>query len=142
MMKNLIIPALLALAMPAAALPPAEAEHPETVEPVEGACLVLERTNHDFGDIARRGGEVTAEFRFRNAGTAPLVLTRLTTTCSCLKSEYPKRPVPAGGTGTITLRYEPAKAEPGTFHRAVQVYSNSADGREILTIQGHSVDAR
>lgn len=106
----------------------------------EGARLRLERTDHDFGDIARRGGEVTAVFRFRNEGTAPLVLLRVTTTCSCLKSSYSKRPVPPGGEGEIVLTYEPHKADPGTFHKVVQVLSNSSAGREIITIRGNSLD--
>ncbi len=106
----------------------------------EGARLRLERTDHDFGDIARRGGEVTAVFRFRNEGTAPLVLLRVTTTCSCLKSCYSKRPVPPGGEGEIVLTYEPHKADPGTFHKVVQVLSNSSAGREIITIRGNSLD--
>lgn len=106
----------------------------------EGACLRLERTDHDFGDIARRGGEVTAVFRFCNEGTAPLVLLRVTTTCSCLKSSYSKRPVPPGGEGEIILTYEPHKADPGTFHKVVQVLSNSSAGREIITIRGNSLD--
>lgn len=106
----------------------------------EGARIRLERTEHDFGDIARRGGEVTAVFRFRNEGTAPLVLLRVTTTCSCLKSRYSKQPVPPGGEGEIVLTYEPHKADPGTFHKVVQVLSNSASGREIITIRGNSLD--
>lgn len=106
----------------------------------DGALLRLERTEHDFGDIARRGGSVTAEFRFRNEGAAPLVLLRVTVTCSCLKCHYSKRPVPPGGEGTITLTYEPHKADPGTFHKVVQVLSNSSAGREIITIRGNSLD--
>lgn len=106
----------------------------------DGALLCLERTDHDFGDIARRGGAVTAEFRFRNEGTAPLVLLRVTTTCSCLKSRYAKRPVSPGEEGTIVLIYEPYKADPGTFHKVVQVLSNSSAGREIITIRGNSLD--
>jgi len=106
----------------------------------EGAHLLLERTDHDFGDIARRGGEVTTVVRFRNDGTAPLVLTRVTTTCTCLKVDYSKRPVPANGSGEIRLTYQPLKADPGTFNKVVQVLSNSSSGREIITIRGNSLE--
>lgn len=105
-----------------------------------GAQIRLERTDHDFGDITRHGGEVSTTILFRNVGSEPLVLTRLTTTCSCLKCDYPKRPVPVDGQGEIRLTYQPLKAEPGTFHKVVHVFSNSVSGREIITIRGNSLD--
>lgn len=106
------------------------------------ARLVLERVEHNFGTIDRRGGKVHTEIRFRNEGTAPLVITRITTTCSCLKSHYPKRPIAVGDEGVIRLDYEPLKAAPGTFHKVVQILSNSEGGREIITIRGNSLDTK
>ena len=44
------------------------------------------------------------------------------------------------GEGEIVLTYEPHKADPGTFHKVVQVLSNSSAGREIITIRGNSLD--
>lgn len=104
------------------------------------AHLALSRTAHDFGDIARRGGDVRAAFEVTNDGTAPLVITRIVTSCSCLKASYSKRPVPPGGKTLINLTYEPHKAEAGVFHKVVQVYSNSSGGRELITLQGNSID--
>lgn len=106
------------------------------------ARLVLERTEHDFGTIDRRGGEVRAEIRFRNEGSAPLILTRVTTTCSCLKPHYSTRPIPPGGEGLICLDYQPLKAAPGSFYKVVQILSNSAQGREIITVRGNSLDTK
>lgn len=104
------------------------------------AHLALSRTGHDFGDIARRGGDVQAAFEVTNDGTVPLVITRIVTSCSCLKASYSKRPVPPGEKTLICLTYEPHKAEAGTFHKVVQVYSNSSGGRELITLQGNSID--
>ncbi len=143
--------AMLMLAVLSAAALPAEAQeraaerggdrmHRREALRSEGALLRLERTDCDFGNIARRGGEVTAIVAFRNDGTAPLVLTRVTTTCSCLKCDYSKRPVPVGGRGEIRLTYQPLKADPGTFHKVVHILSNSSSGREIITVRGNSLD--
>lgn len=104
------------------------------------ALLHFECSDFDLGDIARRGGEVTTTVPFRNDGTAPLVIIRVTTTCSCLKCDYSKRPVPVGGQGEIRLTYQPLKADPGTFHKVVHILSNSSSGREIITIRGNSLD--
>ena len=87
-----------------------------------------------------KGGDLVREFTFTNDGTAPLVVTRVITSCSCLKASFPKRPVPPGGQGVIRITYEPHKSEPGVFNKVIQVYSNSVDGRDVITVQGNSID--
>lgn len=105
-----------------------------------GALLRMDTVSHDFGDVPRRGGDLTWNFGYRNDGTAPLVLTRVVTSCTCLKADYTRRPVEPGGCGTIRITYEPHKNEPGAFSKVIQVYSNSLDGRHILTVQGNSIE--
>lgn len=90
--------------------------------------------------MPRKGGDLVHEFRFTNDGTAPLVILRAMTSCSCLKTSYPKRPVAPGDSGVIRVVYEPHKSEPGVFNKVIQIYSNSADGRDIITVQGNSID--
>ena len=107
---------------------------------VKGAHLRLENATYNFGDVSRKGGDLVREFRFVNDGTAPLVLVRVITSCSCLKASFPKRPVPPGGQGVIRITYEPHKSEPGAFNKVIQVYSNSVDGRDVITVQGNSID--
>ena len=102
-------------------------------KPVKGAHLRLENATYNFGDVSRKGGDLVREFRFVNDGTAPLVLVRVITSCSCLKASFPKRPVPPGGQGVIRITYEPHKSEPGVFNKVIQVYSNSVDGRDVIT---------
>lgn len=102
--------------------------------------MSLECASHDFGDVARKGGDLIHEFRFRNDGTAPLVLVRVVTSCSCLKTQFPRKPVAPGDEGVIRITYEPHKSEPGSFNKVIQIYSNSTGGREILTVQGNSIE--
>ncbi|WP_295914542.1 DUF1573 domain-containing protein [uncultured Alistipes sp.] len=106
-----------------------------------GAHLHMEVASHDFGDVPRKGGDLEREFTFTNDGTVPLVVTRVITSCSCLKASYSKRPVPPGEQGVIRITYEPHKSEPGVFNKVIQVYSNSVDGRDVITVQGNSIDA-
>lgn len=115
---------------------PAAAENPAA----KGPLLVFDEPTYDFGDVERRGGDLVREFVFRNEGSAPLVLLRVLTSCSCIKASYSKRPVPPGGREVVRITYEPHKSEPGVFNKVIQVYSNSVAGREILTVQGNSVD--
>ena len=83
--------------------------------------------------MSRKGGDLVREFRFVNDGTAPLVLVRVITSCSCLKASFSKRPVEPADSGVIRIIYEPHKSEPGAFNKVIQVYSNSVDGRDVIT---------
>ena len=107
---------------------------------VKGAHLRLENATYNFGDVSRKGGDLVREFRFVNDGTAPLVLVRVITSCSCLKASFSKRPVEPADSGVIRITYEPHKSEPGAFNKVIQVYSNSVDGRDVITVQGNSID--
>ena len=40
----------------------------------------------------------------------------------------------------IRITYEPHKSEPGVVNKVIQVYSNSVDGRDVITVQGNSID--
>lgn len=108
----------------------------QTVE----AAIRLHATQHNFGDAPRRGGDLSYELRYTNEGTAPLVLTRVVTSCSCLKAHFHRRPVAPGEEGVIRIVYEPQKSEPGVFSKVVQIYSNAEDGRVIFTVQGNSIE--
>lgn len=105
-----------------------------------GAHLHLESATHDFGDVSRKGGDLVREFTFANNGTTPLVVTRVVISCSCLKASFPRRPVAPGAKGVIRITYEPHKSEPGAFNKVIHVYSNSIDGRDVITVQGNSHD--
>lgn len=109
-------------------------------KPVKGAHLRLENATYNFGDVPRKGGDLVREFRFVNDGTAPLVLVRVITSCSCLKASFSKCPVEPADSGVIRIIYEPHKSEPGAFNKVIQVYSNSVDGRDVITVQGNSID--
>lgn len=107
---------------------------------VKGARLVLPVATYDFGDVPRKGGALTRDFVFRNEGSAPLVIVRVLTSCSCFKATFSKRPVAPGGEGVIRVTYEPLKSEPGAFNKVLQIYSNSVTGREVIAVQGNSME--
>lgn len=105
------------------------------------AALTLHAVSHHFGDVARRGGDLEYELHYTNTGTTPLVLTRVVTSCSCLKVHFQRRPLPPGEKGVIRIVYQPQKSEPGVFNKVIQIYSNARDGRAVFTVQGNAVEA-
>lgn len=107
-----------------------------------GAHLHFFETTYDFGDIARKGGNLVHEFEFVNDGTEPLVILRVLTSCTCTKAAFSKRPVAPGERGVIRVIYEPHKKEPGAFSKVIQIFSSSVEGRNIVTVRGNSIDAK
>ena len=102
--------------------------------------MVFDRVTHDFGDVPRKGGDLVKEFRFVNKGDAPLVIKKITKSCSCMSVVYSRKPVMPGEAAVIKIKYEPHKVEPGVFHKAIQIYSNESTEVRLITIQGNSVD--
>lgn len=102
--------------------------------------MVFDRVTHDFGDVPRKGGDLVKEFRFVNKGDAPLVIKKITKSCSCMSVVYSRKPVMPGEAAVIKIKYEPHKVEPGIFHKAIQIYSNESTEVRLITIQGNSVD--
>ena len=56
------------------------------------------------------------------------------------QGELFEAPHPARRHGGDSVTYEPYKSEPGTFYKVIQVYSNSTEGRTVITVQGSSYD--
>lgn len=105
-----------------------------------GAHIKFEQTEYDFGEISRKGENQRCTFRFVNDGVEPLVIFSATTTCSCLKAEFSRKPIAVGESGEIILLLESSKLDKGLFRRVVQIRSTSTSGTEILTIKGVAKD--
>ena len=74
----------------------------EKVRPI----IVFERTSYDFGDVPRKGGDLIKEFRFSNKGDAPLVIKKITKSCSCISVSYSRKPVLPGEKSVIKVKYQ------------------------------------
>ena len=102
------------------------------------ARLTFERTNHDFGTLKFKGEPVTCDFKFTNTGTAPLVVIRTEASCRCLSVKYPRKPVEPGESGVISVTYTP-DTYTGEFFNSIDVFSNGADRRLILMVEGETI---
>lgn len=114
------------------------AQNPDAVH--NGPHFAFEKTEHDFGNIPHRSKLAECRFEFTNDGSAPLVITRALTSCSCVKVSYSRKPVKPGDKGIVTVAYEVNKKESGVFYKAIEVYSNSGGGRVNLIIKGNAIE--
>ena len=96
--------------------------------------FTLERTEHDFGQVAL-GDTVTTIFKVK-AGDGPVVLLSATTDCGCTRAEFPKRPLRPGDTAQVKVIF--AARDKGNFRKTVRLRLH-AGGREqaaALVVKG------
>lgn len=105
-------------------------------KPHKGAYIEIAESVHDFGSISRQSSDKEHIFHIVNSGSEPLVILSASTSCSCIKVDFSRKPIPAGGESEVKITIEPRKVDKGIFHRIVQLYSNAANGTAILTIKG------
>jgi hypothetical protein len=106
----------------------------------QGPHFAFESTEHDFGDIPHKSPKIEHRFAFTNDGTAPLVITKALTSCSCVKVDYGKRPIPPGGRGEIVVTYEVNKKESGVFYKVIEIYANIPEKRANLIVKGNAIE--
>lgn len=94
--------------------------------PRADACspMQFEQTRMDMGTLSEDDAPVSGVFRWKNTGGQPLRVLEAATGCSCISAEFDRSPVPAGGTGSVTLTWHP-KGHPGPFLRKIPVYCDS-----------------
>lgn len=95
--------------------------------------ILLEKTTHDFGTIPYNG-DGTFEFKFKNSGKTPLIISNCQASCGCTVPEWPKDPIAKNGTGSIKVKY--ATTRVGPFTKTVTVTSNGSNSPVVLTIKG------
>lgn len=95
--------------------------------------IVFENTRYDYGEILV-GSLGRCEFKFRNNGKLPLVLTNVQASCGCTVPQWSKEPVQAGKTGVIKIKYN--TRIPGTFLKTITVSSTAKNSMVILSIKG------
>ena len=88
-------------------------------------ALRFEREEIDGIRLSETDAPVRCEFRFRNEGTKPLVITHVATSCGCTVADFDRSPVLPGRQGTVAVIYKPA-GQSGKFLRNVFVYTNAS----------------
>ncbi|HXH17545.1 MAG TPA: DUF1573 domain-containing protein [Chitinophagales bacterium] len=102
-------------------------------EPQPGnAAFKFEKTEHDFGKIPQ-DKVVEYTFKFKNTGTEPLIISDARGSCGCTVPNYSKEPIAVGGTGEITVSFDP-KGKTGVQRKTVTITANTNPARTTLNI--------
>jgi len=97
------------------------------------AIIKFMRTEHDYGEI-EQNSDGMCEFKFKNMGDEPLILSNLRSSCGCTVPEWPKDPIKKAKEGIIKVKYNTRIV--GAFSKTIVVYSNGSEEPVYLKIKG------
>ncbi|MDX9751063.1 MAG: DUF1573 domain-containing protein [Flavobacteriales bacterium] len=109
------------------------ASRTEAVQSRPKTAISFANYEHDFGTI-QQDSHNHYQFSFTNTGTEPLILENATGSCGCTVPNYPKQPIPPGGTGTIEIEYKPGKQQ-NAQTKTVTVVANTEPKETTLRIK-------
>jgi hypothetical protein len=93
----------------------------------------------DFGVISKESDNGVRFFEFKNTGNAPLIISNVQSTCSCMTFTKPDEPILPGKSGRIEVRYNLTL---GTIRKTITVESNAINydyGKIPLKIKGEVI---
>jgi len=87
----------------------------------------------DYGEIAK-GSDGVRVFEFTNTGDAPLIISKVSSSCGCTIPKKPEDPIMPGQTGEIQVKYDTKRV--GPIRKAITVISNADTPTKVLKIKG------
>lgn len=85
----------------------------------------FDKTEYDFGDL-NQGDKKEIQFKFKNNGSAPLIISDVHVQCGCTAPEWPSEPVLPGESGEIKISYD-SKGKEGVQRKVVTIKSNAME---------------
>ena len=101
----------------------------ETVSP-----LIFDTYECDFGEVEEAEGTLFNTFHYINGSSSPVRILRVSASCSCVSVSYPQDIIPGGGTGEISVAFNPARTA-GDVMRMVDIYLMDNEPGVSLTLK-------
>lgn len=100
-----------------------------------GADIEFQTKVVDLGTLFRDDEVQIVRLSYTNTGDLPLVVTEVTTSCSCTTVSYERRKVLPGERGVLSIVFDPSKAPEGSLYRVLKVYSTAVGGVQHITLK-------
>ncbi|TYA53244.1 DUF1573 domain-containing protein [Formosa maritima] len=91
----------------------------------------------DYG-IIEKGADGVRVFEFTNTGDAPLIISKVNSSCGCTVPKKPEGPIQPGETGQIEVKYDTNRVNP--IRKTITVISNADTPTVALKIKGEVID--
>lgn len=90
----------------------------------------------DYGTI-EQGADGMREFKFKNTGKEPLIISNATGSCGCTVPTWPKEPIKPGESSSIKVKYDTKRL--GAINKSVTITSNATEATKVLRIKGNII---
>ena len=101
------------------------------------AKIEFKDTTIDYGTV-NKGDNGVRTFEFTNTGDAPLIVSKVSSSCGCTVPKKPEAPVMPGQTGEIEVKYDTQRVMP--IRKTITVLSNAETPTVSLKIKGEVID--
>ena len=95
---------------------------------------------YNFGKVTD-GEKVEYNYRFKNTGKNPLIITTATASCGCTVPEKPEAPIKPGETGFIKVVFN-SQGRVGDVHKEITVVSNAYPVFPVLELRGQVMEIK
>lgn len=92
----------------------------------------------DYGTV-EKGADGVRVFEFTNTGDAPLIVSKVSSSCGCTVPKWSKEPILPGKTGEIQVKYDTNRVNP--IRKTITVISNADTPTVALKIKGEVIDS-
>lgn len=107
-------------------------QDPTTVQIIDSA--------YNFGKVTE-GEIVEYNYRFKNTGNKPLIITNASASCGCTVPEKPEQPIQSGETGFIKVKFN-SDHRVGNAHKTVTISSNAEPAFPELLLTGEVTEKK
>lgn len=101
------------------------------------AKIEFKETTIDYGTI-EKGADGVRTFEFTNTGDAPLIISKVNSSCGCTVPKKPDGPIMPGEMGEIQVKYDTKRVMP--IRKTITVLSNAETPTVALKIKGNVIN--
>jgi ribosomal protein L30E len=105
----------------------------------DGPVMTFDSDTFNFGAVTQ-GTILEHDFKFKNTGKEPLIISEVHGCCNCDVASYPSQPIPPGKSGVIHYRFD-TEGKLNSQDKTTTVSSNNQDGTIVLHTIGNIIVA-
>jgi hypothetical protein len=100
--------------------------------------ITFDESTFDFGEVME-GEKVSHDYKFKNTGSEPLVISNAKGSCGCTVPDWPREPIPVGEEAAITVVFDTkgkGNVDGRSQSKRVTITANTDPVNTYLTIKG------
>ena len=91
----------------------------------------------NFGTVTA-GEKVQHNFKIKNTGKEPLIITNASSSCGCTVPEWPKEPIGSGKEGNVNVVFS-SEGKKGIMEKTVTIVTNCEPSTRIIRIKAEVI---